>query len=120
VSPCKPAARLTELTAADLPGRFAAIPELADRNALAKAGVIAIAEVPYPPEFSGQVEPVERLGYLTSLFNCLHHQIEHSGAGAVGAVVRESDIRAWGTGLPSCNVYDSDAAAPRLFILRSA
>jgi hypothetical protein len=49
------------------------------------------------------------------------HQIEHSGAGAVGAVVRESDIRAWGTsaGLPSCTVYDNDAAAPRLFLLGS-
>jgi SAM-dependent methyltransferase len=94
----------------------------AARNALAKAGVIAIAEAPYPFEFSGQADPAERLGYLTSLFNCLHHQIQHSGAGAVGAVVRESDIRAWGTsaGLPSCTVYDNDAAAPRLFILRSA
>jgi hypothetical protein len=57
------------------------------------------------------------MGYVTPLFNCLHHQIEHSGAGAVGAVVRESDIRAWGAsaGLPSCTVYDTDAAAPRLF-----
>jgi SAM-dependent methyltransferase len=94
----------------------------AARNALAKGGVIAIAEVPYSSEFSGQADPAERLGYLTSLFNRLHHQIEHSGAGAVGAVVRESDIRAWGTsaGLPSCTLYDNDAAAPRLFILRSA
>jgi hypothetical protein len=42
------------------------------------------------------------------------------GRGAVGAVVRESDIKAWGAsaGLPSCTVYDNDAEAPRLFILR--
>ena len=94
----------------------------AARNALAKAGVIAIAELPYPSEFSGQADPAERLGYLTSLFNCLHHQIEQSGAGAVGAVVRESDIKSWGAsaGLPSCTVYDNNAEAPRLFILRSA
>jgi SAM-dependent methyltransferase len=92
----------------------------AARQALAKGGVIAIAELPYPSEFSGQADPAERLGYLTSLFNCLHHQIEQSGAGAVGAVVRESDIKAWRTsaGLPSCTVHDNDAEAPRLFILR--
>jgi hypothetical protein len=44
----------------------------AARTALAKGGVIAIAEAPYPSEFSGQADPAERLGYLTSLFNCLH------------------------------------------------
>jgi SAM-dependent methyltransferase len=94
----------------------------AGRNALANGGVIAIAEVPYPSEFSGQADSAERLGYLTSLFNCLHHQIEHSGRSAVGAVVREGDIRAWGAsaGLPSCTVYGTDAEALRLFVLRSA
>jgi SAM-dependent methyltransferase len=93
----------------------------AARNALAKGGVIAIAELPYPSEFLGQADPAERLGYLTSLFNCLHYQIEQSGAGAVGAVVRESDIRAWGTsaGLPSCTVYDN-GGAQRMFVLGSA
>jgi SAM-dependent methyltransferase len=93
----------------------------AARNALAKGGVIAIAEAPYPSEFLGQGDPAERLGYLTSLFNCLHHQVEHSGPGAVGAVVRESDIRAWGAsaGFPSCTVYDNDGEAQRLFVLAS-
>jgi SAM-dependent methyltransferase len=92
------------------------------RTALTNGGVIAIAEAPYPSEFSGQADPAERLGYLTSLFNCLHHQVEHSGAGAVGAVVRESDIRAWGAsaGLPSCTVYNNGAEAQRLFVLSSA
>jgi len=65
------------------------------RNALANGGVIAIAELPYPSQFSGQPDPAERLGYLPSLFNCLHHK-KNGGPGAVGAVVRESDIRAWG------------------------
>jgi hypothetical protein len=48
--------------------------------------------------------------------------VEHSGPGVVGAVVRESDIRAWGAsaGLPSCTVYDNDGAALRLFVLGSA
>jgi SAM-dependent methyltransferase len=95
----------------------------AARSALADGGVIAIAEGrAYPSEFSGQPNPAERLGYLTSLFNCLHHQIEHSGPDAVGAVVREKDIRAWGAaaGLPSCAVYDADDESLRLFVLRSA
>src|SRR4029453_5783578 len=80
-------------------------------------GVIAIAELPYPSEFSGQASAAGGLGCLTSLFNCLCHQIEQSGAGAVGDVVRESDIKSWGAaaGLPSCPVYDTDAEAPRLF-----
>jgi hypothetical protein len=41
----------------------------AARTALAKGGVVAIAEAPYPSEFLGQADPAERLGYLTSLFN---------------------------------------------------
>jgi SAM-dependent methyltransferase len=93
----------------------------AARTALAKGGVIAIAEAPYPSEFSAQADPAERLGYLSSLFNCLHHQIAHSGPAAVGAVMRERDIRTWAAsaGLPSCTVYDDDASALRLFVLRS-
>jgi hypothetical protein len=79
------------------------------RNALAKAGVIAIAELPYPPEFSGQADAAERLGYRTSLFNCLHHQIKHSGAGLVGRARKRHQSLGYLQRLPSCTAYDNDA-----------
>jgi hypothetical protein len=86
------------------------------RLALAGEGVIVIAETPYPAEFTGKPNPAGRTGYLASLFSCLHQQIDHSGVTAVGAVVRESDVRGWGTatGLPPCRVHDNGAL--RLFL----
>ncbi|RZU74973.1 methyltransferase family protein [Micromonospora kangleipakensis] len=68
----------------------------AARRELSPGGVIVVAETPYPPEFAGTCDPAERLGYMTSLFNCLHMQIGHSGRAAVGAVVRESQLIQWG------------------------
>ena len=92
----------------------------AARTSLADGGIITVVEVAYRPEFTADPDEVDRLGYLSSLFNCLHHQLEHSGQTAIGAVARESDIRAWGTAarLPSCVPHDTEPDGSRLFVLR--
>jgi len=91
----------------------------AARQALTPQGVVAVLEAPTRDAFGDGPDPVERLNYLASLFNCLHDRVEADGLGAVGAVVRREQLKSWAeeAGLAVANVSDNDEGDFRVYVL---
>jgi hypothetical protein len=92
----------------------------AARKAIARDGVVLVADELVAPAFSAPGDELERMMYGWSIVHCLPTQMAESPSAAIGTVIREGTVRelAQQAGFAATRVLDVDGGFFRLYELR--
>jgi hypothetical protein len=93
---------------------------VAARRALARDGVLLVADELVASAFTAPGDELERMMYGWSITHCLPTQMAEQPSAAIGTVIREDTVRALAAdaGFATVRVVDVDGGFFRLYELR--